>query len=83
MTPLAKLKAASDAVDKAMADMEEASSEFAEVFFRARQARKMNLDKLSKALGMSGTHIWRLQYGLKVWSYELARRAMKILEVKK
>jgi len=83
MTPLAKLKEATDALHKANVEMEEASSEFAEVFFRARSARRMTLNKLSKELRMSETHIWRLQYGLTVWTYDLARKAMQILEEKK
>ena len=82
MTPLAKLKAASRQLAHAEQKMREVSPPVSAVVRTLRTKRRMTLEQLSIPLGVTTTTVWNLEQGRKVWTLELATKALEVLEEK-
>ena len=83
MTPLAKLKAASRQLERATQKVREASVPISAVVRKLRTKKCMALRELSDPLGVTTTTVWNLEQGRKVWTSELATKALDALGAKK
>tara|TARA_R110000868_G_scaffold312861_1_gene573876 strand:- start:62 stop:316 length:255 start_codon:yes stop_codon:yes gene_type:complete len=81
-TTLFKFTAAWNHNQNTLKRVSNVSQEIGRIVKSKRLKSRMTLEQLSIPLGVTTTTVWNLEQGRKVWTLELATKALEVLEDK-